>query len=180
MEKNADKIGLGDGIYLATSHKNGILRPVSTGPSIQEQRAAQYAEEQRIAEEQRKAANVKRARQQAQQKIINSGQGISDGYLIWATSNIGASSPYDKGNICSSYYPQGGWRLPSTTELSAFFEKATLTQRPHNGYLRKVYTYNNIVLIGGRYLTSDGYYDVGTNDGLTEVKGYVRLVQLEE
>jgi hypothetical protein len=180
MEKNADKIGLGDGIYLATSHKNGILRPVSTGPSIQEQRAAQYAEEQRIAEEQRKAANVKRARQQAQQKIINSGQGISDGYLIWATSNIGASSPYDKGNICSSYYPQGGWRLPSTTELSAFLEKATLTQRPHNGYLRKVYTYNNIVLIGGRYLTSDGYYDVGTNDGLTEVKGYVRLVQLEE
>ena len=180
MEKNADKIGLGDGIYMATSHKNGILRPVSTGPSIQEQKAEQYAEEQRIAEEQRKAANVKRARQQAQQRIINSGQGISDGYLIWATSNVGASSPYDKGNICFLYYPQEGWRLPSTEELSSFIDKATLTQRPHNGYLRKVYTFNNIILIGGRYLTSDGYYDIGTNDGINEAKGYVRLVQKEE
>lgn len=187
MEKNADKIGLGDGIYMATSHKNGILRPVSTGPSIQEQRLAQNAEQQRIAAEQkqiaeaqRKAENAKRARQQAQQKIISSGQGISDGYLIWATSNMGASSPYDKGNIYSSYYTQGGWRLPSSKELRSFVEKATLTQRPHNGYLRKVYAYNNIVLIGGRYLTSDGYYDVGTNDGLSDTKGYVRLVQLEE
>lgn len=180
MEKNADKIGLGDGIYMATSHKNGILRPVSTGPTIQEQKAELFAEQQRIAEEQRKAANVKKARQQAQQKIINSGQGLSDGYLIWATSNIGASSPYDKGNICSSYYPQEGWRLPSTAELESFISKATLTQRPHNGYLRKVYTYNNIVLIGGRYLTSDGYYDIGTNDGISGSKGYVRLVQKEE
>ena len=187
MEKNADNIGLGDGIYMATSHKNGILRPVSTGPSIQEQRIAQNeeqqriaAEQKRIAEEQLKAENAKKARQKAQQNIINSGQGISDGHLIWATSNMGASTPYDKGNIYSSYYPQGGWRLPSTTELSSFVEKAILTQRPHNGYLRKIYIYNNIVLIGGRYLTSDGYFDVGTNDGLSGTKGYVRLVQLEE
>lgn len=180
MEKNADNIGLGDGIYMATSHKNGILRPVSTGPSIQEQRMAQNAEQQRIVDEQRKAENARKARQRKQQDIINLGQGISDGHLIWATSNMGASSPYDKGNIYSSYYPQGGWRLPSTIELKSFVEKAILTQRPHNGYLRKVYTYNNIVLIGGRYLTSDGYLDVGTNDGFSGTKGYVRLVQLEE
>lgn len=31
MEANADKIGLGDDIYMATSHSNGILRLVSTG-----------------------------------------------------------------------------------------------------------------------------------------------------
>ena len=30
MEANADKVGLGDGIYMATSHSNGILRLVST------------------------------------------------------------------------------------------------------------------------------------------------------
>ena len=180
MEKNADKIGLGDGIYLATSHKNGILRPVSTGLSIQEQRIAQKEEQKRIAEEQHKVENAKKVRQKAQQDIINSGQGISDGYLIWATSNVGAYSPYDKGIIYSSYYPEGEWRLPSSKELSSFINKATFTQRPHNGYLRKVYVYNDIILIGGRYLTSDGYFDVGTNDGLSETKGYVRLVQVEE
>ena len=45
MEANADKVGLGDGIYMATSHKNGILRLVSTGPThaeIIEQQKAQF------------------------------------------------------------------------------------------------------------------------------------------
>ncbi len=185
MEKNADKIGLGDGIYMATSHRNGILRPVSTGPSIQQQKSAQNAEQQRIAaeqkrqtEERQRAEANQRARKQAQQSIINSGQGISDGSsLIWGTKNIGASSSYDKGGIYTSYSPQGKWRLPSSNELKNFVNKATLTQRPYNGYLRKVYTYNNIVIVGGRYLTRDGYYDVGTSDGLSGTRGYVRLVQ---
>ncbi len=188
MEKNADKIGLGDGIYLATSHNNGILRPVSTGPSVKEQQAARNAEQQRIAAEQRRVAEQQRqaeanlrARQQAQQNIINSGQGISDGSsLIWAVANVGTSSAYEKGGIYSTYSPQGKWRLPSTNELRNFVNKASLTQRPYNGYLRKIYTYNGITLIGGRYLTSDGYYDVGTNDGLSGTKGYVRLVQTKE
>lgn len=52
LEANADKIGLGDGIYLATDHANGILRLVSTGVSVskrkeQEEKAAQIAEEKR-------------------------------------------------------------------------------------------------------------------------------------
>lgn len=178
MEKNADKIGLGDGIYMATSHRNGILRPVSTGPSIQQQKSAQNAEQQRIAAEQQRVEANQRARRQAQQSIINSGQGISDGSsLIWGTKNIGASSSSDKGGIYSSYTPQGKWRLPSTNELRNFVNKSTLTQRPYNGYLRKVYTYKDIVIVGGRYLTRDGYYDVGTSDGLSESQGYVRLVQ---
>lgn len=33
LEANADKIGLGDDIYLATDHRNGVLRLVATGPS---------------------------------------------------------------------------------------------------------------------------------------------------
>lgn len=47
--------------------------------------------------------------------------------------------------------------------------------------MRKTYTYNGIILVGGRYLTCDGYYDLGTSDGLSGTQGYVRLVQdLEE
>ena len=188
MEKNAGKIGLGDGIYLATSHNNGILRPVSTGPSVQEQQTAKNIEQQRIAAEQRRLAEQQRqaeadlrARQDAQRKIINIGQGISDGSsLIWASTNAGASSVNDKGRIFSSYCPQGKWRLPSSAELRVFVSKASLTQRPCNGYLQRIYTYNNIVLIGGRYLTSDGYYDVGTSDGISGTQGYVRLVQTIE
>lgn len=33
LEANADKIGLGDDIYLATDHRNGVLRLVATGIS---------------------------------------------------------------------------------------------------------------------------------------------------
>ena len=185
MEKNADKIGLGDGIYLATSHRNGILRPVSTGPSIREQEISRSmekqriaAEQERIAKEQRQAENAKKARQQAQRNIIQSGQGISDGEaLVWASSNVGASSSQEKGSIHTSYNAPGRWRLPSSSELRLFMNKATVTQRPYNGVLRKFYSYRNIVLVGGRYLTSDGYCDVGTNDGLSGTRGYVRLVQ---
>ena len=36
MEANADKIGLGDDIYLATDHSNGVLRLVSTDETIRE------------------------------------------------------------------------------------------------------------------------------------------------
>lgn len=177
MEENADKIGLGDGIYLATSHRNGILRPVSTGPTIEEQEKAYRLEQERItAERQRKEAE-RTARIKEQQRIINFGQGIKDDLIIWGTKNVGASSVYEKGDILKSYQPYGAWRLPSSSELSNFVDKASLTQKPHNGVLRKIYTYNNIILLGGRYLTSDGYFDVGTSNGLAETQGYVRLVQ---
>ncbi|MBO7470178.1 MAG: hypothetical protein J6T81_08665 [Bacteroidales bacterium] len=185
MEQNADKIGLGDGIYMATSHKNGILRPVSTGASIEQQNAMRDYERQKSEEERRRLEAErqrinaeKNARRNAQQNIINTGQGISDGVgLIWATKNVGASSLYEKGNILVNYNPTQMWRLPSKQELQDFVKQATLTQQPYNGYLRKIYTHNGISIIGGRYLTKDGYYDVGTNDGLSGTQGYVRLVQ---
>lgn len=174
MEQNADKVGLGDDIYMATSHRNGILRPVSTGPSISQQQASynQQLENNRRLEEEKKK------RQQAQQIIINSGQGLSDGSrLIWATKNVGASSMQEKGSILSDYEPNGRWRLPSSKELQDFVNKASFSQRPYNGCIRKFFSYKGIVLIGGRYLTNDGYFDVGTNDGLSGRNGYVRLIQ---
>lgn len=178
MEQNAEKIGLGDGIYLATSHRNGILRPVSTGASIAEKNRADRDHQQRIAEEESRRKAERDAKLRAQQQIINSGQGISDGgYLIWASKNVNASSPYEKGSVLSSYQPRGRWRIPSSSELKRFEQKASFSQKPYNGVLRKIYTYNGIVLLGGRYLTSDGYYDLGTSDGITGTQGYIRLVQ---
>ena len=185
MEQNANTIGLGEGIYLATSHCNGILRPVATGPTIAEQNAANQAAEKKRqkeieAERRRKFEENKRKeeRRRVQQVLINSGEGISDGhYLIWAPTNIGATSSFLKGNIYSSYTPLQNWRLPSSRELSSFINKASFTQRPYNGYMVKIYTYKDIILLGGRYLTNDGYFDVGTSNGLTGNKGYVRLVQ---
>lgn len=178
MEQNADKIGLGDGIYLATSHRNGILRPVSTGASIAEKDRADRAYQQRIAEEERRQEAERNAKLRAQQQIINSGQGVSDGAnLIWASRNVNASSPYEKGSVLSSYQARGKWRIPSSSELKSFEQKAAFSQRPSNGILRKIYTYKGIILVGGRYITSDGYYDLGTSDGLSGTQGYVRLVQ---
>lgn len=178
MEQKADEIGLGDGIYLATSHRNGILRPVSTGATIAEQNKAISAEQRRLSEIDRRQKAERNARLRAQSEIINSGQGISDGTsLIWATKNIGASSTYEKGSVLSKYRATGKWRLPSSDELSILKAKATFSQKPYNGVLRKIYVYKGITIIGGRYLTSDGYYDFGTSDGLSGTQGYVRLVQ---
>ncbi|MBP5381360.1 MAG: hypothetical protein J6Y39_06510 [Bacteroidaceae bacterium] len=178
MEQNADEIGLGDGIYLATSHRNGILRPVSTGASISEKNRANQAYQRRLAEEERRQTAARNMKLQAQQQIINSGQGISDGAsLIWAPKNVNANSAYEKGSVLSSYRTTGKWRLPSSYELSNFKQKAAFSQRPYNGVLRKVYVYKDIILVGGRYLTKDGYYDLGTSDGISGSQGYVRLVQ---
>ena len=176
MEQNADKVGLGDGIYIATSHRNGILRPVSTGQSIAEKKQA--ADARRRQEE----AEINRIRNEknAQISLINSGQGIKDGNgLIWATTNVGAASSSSNGSILSSYVGSNGWRLPSSRELNSIVNMATETKRPENGYLKTFYTYKGITLVQGRYLTSDGYYDVGGNNGITGNRGYVRLVQNE-
>ena len=176
MEQYADKVGLGDGIYLATSHRNGILRPVSTGQSIAEKnRAADAMRRQQEAEESRI-----RNKKNAQISLINSGQGIKDGNgLVWAVTNIGAASTSSNGSILSSYLESNSWRLPTSMELRNFVNKATVTKRPDAGYLKTFYTYNGITLVHGRYLTSDGYYDVGGSNGITGSQGYVRLVQDE-
>lgn len=64
LEQNADLIGLGDGIYLATDHANGVLRMVSTGLSVAEQEieANRLAREQQLQNEaaQRRAEELRR------------------------------------------------------------------------------------------------------------------------
>lgn len=176
MEQYADKVGLGDGIYIATSHRNGILRPVSTGLSIAEKNQAADARRRQQQAEERQIRSAKNA----QISLINSGQGIKDGKgLVWATANVGAASASGNGSILSSYAGNNGWRLPTSRELNSIVNMATVTKRPENGYLKTFYTYNGITLVQGRYLTSDGYYDVGGNNGITGSQGYVRLVQNE-
>lgn len=79
IEQNADIIGLGDGIYLATDHANGILRLVSTGLSIAEQYIEanrQWAveeerrrlEEERLQAEERRRAEIERRKEEERMK----------------------------------------------------------------------------------------------------------------
>lgn len=102
LENNADKVGLGDDIYLATDHSNGVLRLVSTGKT----KATSETDNQAI-----------------RQEIINSGKGVELNGIIWATSNVGASSPKEFGyyytwenakNACPK-----GWRLPTKEEFES-------------------------------------------------------------
>ena len=76
MEQNADLLGLGEDIYLATDHRNGVLRMVSTGPTATERRVqehkrkqaySQWLEEQQKQEEARLA--LKRQEQEEQARI---------------------------------------------------------------------------------------------------------------
>ena len=98
MENNANLIGLGDGIYMATSHSNGILRLVSTGLSVAEQN-----EQQRQLE----AGTVINGIRWANLNVASGGGFVSNiedlgGHFNW----------YEARNICPP-----GWRLPTDEEL---------------------------------------------------------------
>ena len=71
MEANADKIGLGDDMYMATDASNGVLRLVSTGKTVAEkekERQIAEAEQRRIATEaeQRRIAENARRQEEAE------------------------------------------------------------------------------------------------------------------
>lgn len=132
MENYADKCGLGDGIYLAASHKNGILRLVSTGKSIQEQNRDDYLAEQRRREYEQKQYEAEQRRRQeaaaaaakvyqqsvaAQSALISSGNAILNGNLIWATKNKGANNAYEKGIAYLDILCTDNWRLPTEREF---------------------------------------------------------------
>jgi len=92
LEANADKVGLGDDIYLATDHCNGVLRLVSTNESKKEQ-------------------------------LVRTGDGVLINGTLWATKNVGASSPYDRGRTFNSLSDAinacpKGWRLPTKQECN--------------------------------------------------------------
>ena len=149
MENNANLIGLGDGIYMATSHSNGILRLVSTGLSVAEQNAEfarraeedrriaeeqrwlaeqRAEEERRNAEEQRRIDEQRRLETEAErQRLVASGQMVIVNGVGWATrSMVGngfASSPE---SIPVAFSPNdaaricpSGWRLPTRSEAES-------------------------------------------------------------
>ena len=103
MEANAEKIGLGSEIYLATDHRNGILRMVSTGLSVKEKKAKLDA-------------------------IISSGQGHRIGNTIWHSQVLkkGTQVVFKPEEIFNpakgvNLLPQE-WRIPTIDEVVALCE----------------------------------------------------------
>lgn len=99
LEANAEQIGLGDDIYLATDHRNGVLRLVSTGGSTEDNASAEKNGE-----------------------IV-----VIDG-TAWATRNVGAMNSTQKGyeydyDDIESYTPPTGWRLPTVLEMKLIRQK---------------------------------------------------------
>ena len=90
LENNADKVGLGDDIYLATDHSNGVLRLVSTGNTGSDK------------------SNIK-------QQAINSGTAIEISGTTWAKSNIGSGREFLRTDAIKAC-PKG-WRLPKQSEI---------------------------------------------------------------
>ncbi len=112
LEANAEAIGLGDNIYLATDHRNGVLRLVSTSSGTSQKRENEDNTEDYIP-----FLGVK-----------------------WATKNVGASNPLKEGYMCEyediqEFTPPAGWRLPTISEmkmLGSVEEWKTLPQRMEN------------------------------------------------
>lgn len=169
MENYADKCGLGDGIYLSTSHRNGILRLVSTGMSVKEQQqkaAAAARERARLAQQQEAAAAARErarlAQHQAaidqQNSIANLGRGCWVNGLLWSSSNMGTSDPHAKGIAYTNVNCPANWRLPSENEFRSLIRQST----KHSTY----YQHSSGLII------PFGVYAITSNNG---TNGYIML-----
>ncbi len=133
MENYANECGLGDGIYLSTSHRNGILRLVSSGKSIQEQNYQAYSEQLQRANElaygeaQREAQKVaeQRAVINKQKHLILTEEARHIDNLLWASRNVGARDIFDKGVAYSKQPDKAGWRLPTANEFLKLVKQST-------------------------------------------------------
>lgn len=104
LEANADKVGLGDDIYLATDHRNGVLRLVSTGKTISEKAAIRS-------------------------EIISSGKGKLIGDVVWSTSlykdcgfKVFCYYHMDYDNYIGKHDFPIGWRLPTLNEFEKLLD----------------------------------------------------------
>ena len=93
LEANADKVGLGDDIYLATDHCNGVLRLVSTGEATSRDMMPVYS----------------------MSVVIYAG-------TKWAQENYGASNAFEVGyeynySDIQNFTAPLGWRLPTISEF---------------------------------------------------------------
>ncbi len=101
MESYADQIGLGNDIYMATTHANGQLRLVSTGSNLE-----------------------------SAESLIESGKAVKVGNLLWSSCNYGASRPGQEGikvkaNDRNSIRIPLGWRLPTYDEFSLLLKQSS-------------------------------------------------------
>lgn len=108
MEANANQVGLGDDIYMDTSHRNGIVRLVSTGPTHSEMVAQEQAKRLKEEQERKKAYD--------REYIKTHEDGININGKIWATRNCDWDTSYDfsgahgRGNYAVfAYSDEGGW-----------------------------------------------------------------------
>ena len=129
MENYAEQCGLGDGIYLSTSHRNGILRLVSTGMSVQEQHNQAAAERARQArEEELRVAQATAAHQASinkQNNLVAYGEAFWANGLLWDATNLGSDEPYNKGVAYSEVSCPENWRLPTESEFRTLLRQST-------------------------------------------------------
>lgn len=183
MENYAEEVGLGSDIYLCLDHRNGILRPVSTGKTVsarnfeQKQKEEQERQEtlRKERQQQQRQDSIQRAKQREieyDERIISSGEGILLGNLIWSKLCLGAKSLYDMGtyhDYSNKRCPEG-WRLPNRSELSALKQQATYKRgvigEGNDKYVRTYYQYDDIII-----------YDIAYMNSTDKGSGHVRCVR---
>jgi hypothetical protein len=94
LENNADKVGLGDDIYLATDHSNGVLRLVSSGTTN-----AQASGDKQI----------------MKQEALRNGKAVEIYGTIWSTTNVSSGKEF-RHDEANKACPKG-WRLPTLNEI---------------------------------------------------------------
>lgn len=92
MENNADKIGLGDDMYMATNASNGILRLVSTGKTVAEQEEAKRKYEAVLWEEENRKIEAEKKRIAELEKY-----NVHIGSIEWNATNFGSMDISDIG-----------------------------------------------------------------------------------
>lgn len=158
LEQNAEKIGLGEDIYLAEDHRNGVLRMVSTGPTVAERKAEaaklaiqqrqQQEEAQRIADQQRRereqaiAAEKRRKEAEEAEKLAR----IKE--KQWEIANP-KEAVWKRCGLDIKYHPSISWRsarncyegyrLATSEEL----RKIHLAFQDNQEVLQKLVKYNN-------------------------------------
>lgn len=188
MRNEANSIGLGpldNYAYASTAYlfnfKPGIIRLVSTGPSVAEKNAANIqAEQQRKQQEVEEANNMKRQQENYEKQkknemesLIRSGTVFVQGNLMWKTHNMDAKSDTDPGIVTYKRDVPEGWRLPTAKEFRNLINSAKETS---SGY-----RYDQYSIPFGTYLINDNgkikTYNIKLDMVLNGDKGLLRAVK---
>ena len=178
LENNADRVGLGDDIYLATDHSNGVLRMVSTGKSVVEQetekveqRRVEEAKQQRLADERQRQVDVDRKRTEEQRRLEQASlqkraeeqrkreeeaklHGATINGVTWAKYNVGHPGQFAvSGEIVGGYFNVDSAKdaCPEGWRLPAKHELYGLFEGERQNYI-----YNGVLALAVR--TDEGHY----------------------